>query len=249
MSRILSFAPDARPAVSVRHRTSVGTTASAARSITQPADPGCLGRDPYSWGFDPIVDVARERMYAQEALVPPPADPGDGWALDLIQAARCLEVAARLTIDLPRAGVHDVARTMDAILEAAQLVGLPVGQIIFEIPNEEWVPGQAVIRHVLADYRGTGFAVALDHFGAGYAGLGALAEFHPDMIKIDSFLIEGIHDSRSKQAAVKGILSVARDLHIDVVAMGVEEVDEASWLQAQGVRLMQGPYVAALCPI
>ncbi len=210
-------------------------------------------RTPCAWAFDPIVDVAARRVYAQEALVRLAVDPGaslasvvDDWAQGVIQAARYLGVATRLAIDLPQIGAHGGARVVEALLDAAQRADLPAERLIFEIPYEGWVPGQAVARKALADYRTAGFAVALDHFGVGYAGLGVLADFHPDIIKIDASLVCGIGESRSKQAVVKGVLSVARDFHIELVAMGVEGSCEVSWLQAQGVSFMQGCYATTL---
>ena len=215
------------------------------------ADPRSRVCAPCLWGLDPIVDVACQRIYAQEALVRLAADPGappgglvDNWAEGVIQAARHLGAATRLAIDLPQAGAHGVAGIVETVLDAAQRAGLPAERLIFEIPREEWGPGSAMVHKVLADYRGAGFGVALDHFGVGYAGLGVLVDFHPDFIKIDASLVRGIGESRSKQAVVKGVLSVARDLRIDVTATGVDGAYEVSWLRAQGVSFMQGCYAA-----
>lgn len=57
-------------------RASVGAAASNGESITPLGDPGCLVPDLRSWGLDAVVDVVRRRVYAQEVLVPPAADPG-----------------------------------------------------------------------------------------------------------------------------------------------------------------------------
>jgi EAL domain-containing protein (putative c-di-GMP-specific phosphodiesterase class I) len=55
-----------------------------------------------------------------------------------------------------------------------------------------------------------GFWTALDDFGAGYAGLGLLAQLQPDLIKIDMELLRDIHLSHAKQAIVAGIVGIAR---------------------------------------
>ncbi|MHB1513028.1 MAG: EAL domain-containing protein [Acidiferrobacter sp.] len=228
-------------------------TESEAETIKGRVDLGSPVRAPGSWGLDPIVDVVCKRLYAQEALVRVVADPAtlsrslvDSWVQGVIQAAQYLGAATRLAIDLPRVGTYGAAQMVEAVLDAGRLAGLSAEQWIFEIPCEEWGPGPAMAREALVDYRGAGFHVALDHFGVGYAGLGLLADFHPDIIKIDASLVRGIGESRGKQATVKGILSVARELHIDVAAMGVDGAYEASWLRAQGVFLMQGCYAATL---
>jgi EAL domain-containing protein (putative c-di-GMP-specific phosphodiesterase class I) len=82
--------------------------------------------------------------------------------------------------------------------------------------------------------------VAIDDFGAGFSGLNLLAEFQPDMIKLDMNLLRHIESRSPRQSIVRAIITVCNDLGIDVVAEGVETADEFSWLENEGVRLFQG---------
>lgn len=84
----------------------------------------------------------------------------------------------------------------------------------------------------------------IDDFGAGHSGLNLLAEFQPDIIKIDMALIRDIHLHRPRQAIVAGALAICRDLAITVVAEGIESQDEANYLRDAGVRYMQGYWFA-----
>ncbi|MEO1133392.1 MAG: EAL domain-containing protein, partial [Cyanobacteria bacterium J06639_1] len=108
-------------------------------------------------------------------------------------------------------------------------------------PMKDDIPHlQSIIRH----YQQTGFLTAIDDFGAGYAGLNLLADLQTDLIKLDMALIRDIHRSHSRQAIVRGILQVCRDLSIRVVAEGVETREEFVMLRNFGVELFQGYYFA-----
>ena len=80
----------------------------------------------------------------------------------------------------------------------------------------------------------------IDDFGAGHAGLGLLANFQPDVIKLDMDLIRGVDASRARQAIVAGVVGIARALDITVLAEGVETEAELVTLQAAGINLVQG---------
>jgi EAL domain-containing protein (putative c-di-GMP-specific phosphodiesterase class I) len=85
---------------------------------------------------------------------------------------------------------------------------------------------------------------AIDDFGSGYAGLGLLAKFQPDVIKIDMDLIRGVDRSPARQGIVAGILVMARAMNVTVIAEGVETMEEVDALRSAGVRLLQGYHFA-----
>ena len=85
-----------------------------------------------------------------------------------------------------------------------------------------------------------GLKVAIDHFGAGYSGLNMLADFQPSQIKIDMKLVGGIERNGSRQAIVRAVVQACTDLGIDVIAEGVESLQEYAWFSEHGVRPFQG---------
>jgi EAL domain-containing protein (putative c-di-GMP-specific phosphodiesterase class I) len=93
---------------------------------------------------------------------------------------------------------------------------------------------------VIRECRKQGLRIAIDDFGAGYSGLNLLAEFQPGIIKLDRQLMQAIDGSRPRQAIVRGVLSVCRDLDILPVAEGVETEAEFRTLRAMGIDLFQG---------
>ncbi len=110
------------------------------------------------------------------------------------------------------------------------------------------------VRRIIAAYRAQGFTTAIDDFGAGYAGLGLLAELHPDVIKLDMMLIRGIDTSAVKRSIVAAVVALGADLGIEPLAEGIETPGELATLRALGVRLCQGylfakPETGALPPV
>ncbi|MCF3642740.1 EAL domain-containing protein [Rhizobium sp. TRM95111] len=90
----------------------------------------------------------------------------------------------------------------------------------------------------LRELRAMGISIAIDDFGTGYSALNYLARFPIDTLKIDRSFINGA-DKRSSEL-VKAILSIARCLGQSVVAEGVETVEQAAFLAANGCEAAQG---------
>ncbi len=89
-----------------------------------------------------------------------------------------------------------------------------------------------------------GFSTALDDFGAGYANLDLLTELTPDTLKLDRQLIQGIHLDPRRQTLVRAVVNIATELDIQLVAEGIEQVEEARWLLYQGISRQQGFFFA-----
>jgi EAL domain-containing protein (putative c-di-GMP-specific phosphodiesterase class I) len=211
--------------------------------------------------FQPIVDASTREVYAYEALVRGGQGQPAGWVLEQItpgsmyrfdQTCRVLaiESAARLGMDahlsinfIPNA-VYEPASCIRLTLAAAERVGFPVDRLMFELTEGERIIDPAHALSILSYYHQRGFVTAIDDFGAGFAGLGLLAQFQPQVLKVDMLLVRGIDHSRPKQVIVGGILHMARELGSRVVAEGVETVDEFRWLRGAGVELFQGYLVA-----
>jgi EAL domain-containing protein (putative c-di-GMP-specific phosphodiesterase class I) len=71
-----------------------------------------------------------------------------------------------------------------------------------------------------------------------------LAEYQPNYIKLDRNIIADIHENYVKQTIVKGIGSICKQLCIEMIAEGVEKVEEYQWLRQAGINIFQGYYFA-----
>jgi EAL domain-containing protein (putative c-di-GMP-specific phosphodiesterase class I) len=100
------------------------------------------------------------------------------------------------------------------------------------------------VLRILRDYHGRGFTTAIDDFGAGFAGLNLLAQFQPQVLKVDMELVRGIDASAVKQAIVQGVALIASRLGSRLVAEGVETRAELDCLRGLGIELFQGYLLA-----
>lgn len=233
-------------------------------STTSEEQRGCAGQCAngldfsFTMAFQPIVDLASGGVWAHEALVRGTEGQGAGWILAKVtdanryafdQACRikAIELAsglglngARLSINFLPNAVYRPEACIQATLAAAQRTGFPTDRLVFEVSESERVIDHAHLEGIFQEYKRQGFLTAIDDFGAGFSGLNLLAEFQPDVIKLDMALTRNIDSDRARRSIVKAILSVCTDLGITPVAEGIETVDEARTLRDLGVTLMQG---------
>lgn len=211
----------------------------------------------FSMAFQPIVDLRDNSIFAYEALVRGCDGSGaaailgkvneqNRYAFDQACRVKAVELASRLQIPcfvsinfLPNA-VYQAATCIRATLEAARRYGFPTERLIFEITENEELVDKEHLKSIIREYRLKGFKTAIDDFGAGYSGLNLLAEFQPDIIKLDMALVRSICTDPVRQAIVKGILGVCIALNIDVIAEGVETKAELQQLLALGINFYQG---------
>jgi EAL domain-containing protein (putative c-di-GMP-specific phosphodiesterase class I) len=97
---------------------------------------------------------------------------------------------------------------------------------------------------VLADLSRLGTKLAIDDFGTGYSSMSYLRDLMPDVIKIDRSFITGVGRERSAGALAKGMIGLAHDLGLTVIAEGVEDNLQLSFLQRHDCDLVQG-YLAS----
>ncbi len=111
---------------------------------------------------------------------------------------------------------------------------------MFEVTEAEPSRDVGHLRSIFSAYKRHGMITAIDDFGAGHSGLSMLADFQPDVIKIDMGLVRNIHADRARHAIARPIVMLCRELNISVIAEGVETFDEAITMRELGVRLFQG---------
>lgn len=238
---------------------------------------GCTGGEAlpfaFTMAFHPIVDIGRGEIWGYEALVRGLEGQGAGQILGMVDEAnrykfdqacrvKAIELAGtlfpndqtRLSINFMPNAVYEPAACIRATLDAARRVGFAHRQIMFEFTENERMTDVAHVQRIVAEYRKQGFITALDDFGAGYAGLNLLASFQPDLIKLDMEMIRGIATSPARQIIVAGVIAMARQLGVSVIAEGVETEAELAALREAGIALFQGylfakPAVASLPPV
>jgi EAL domain-containing protein (putative c-di-GMP-specific phosphodiesterase class I) len=214
--------------------------------------------------FQPIVDLRTGRPWAYEALVR--GAEGESAASVLTQvtaenryafdqqcrvaaiegavAAGLLETDARLSINFLPNAVYSPKACIQLTLRTAQATGLPTDRLMFEFTENEEMDDPGHVMNIVETYRQMGFTTALDDFGAGYAGLGLLARFQPDVIKLDMALLRGIDASEPRRLIVEAMVGLCRRLGVAVIAEGIETRGELDAVRTIGIELVQGYLLA-----
>jgi diguanylate cyclase (GGDEF)-like protein/PAS domain S-box-containing protein len=99
-------------------------------------------------------------------------------------------------------------------------------------------PGRIIA--TLDELRRTGIRVAIDDFGTGYSSFAALAELPIDILKIDKRFIDNITRTDQGHGFVKAIMQLAHTLHLETIAEGVEQPEQARALNRLGCTQLQG---------
>ena len=218
---------------------------------------------PFSMAFQPIVDVASNKTYAHEALVRgtrgegaytilSSVDDTSRYAFDQLCRVRAIEMASRLiprdddaclSINFMPNAVYEPRACIRLTLEAAKRTGFPLDRIIFEFTETEKLDTTHLL-NILQTYKAIGFKTAIDDFGAGHAGLLLLAQFQPDLVKIDMELIRGIDSSPVKRSILRHLLRLLNELDVVPICEGVETPQELRVVQDLGVHLIQGYLLA-----
>jgi EAL domain-containing protein (putative c-di-GMP-specific phosphodiesterase class I) len=101
---------------------------------------------------------------------------------------------------------------------------------------------------LLRELKGLGVTLALDDFGTGYSSLSYLRRFPFDILKIDRSFIRDLTTDPDDAELTLSIISMAHSLRLQVVAEGVETLEQLQFLQAHGCDLIQGFYFSKPLP-
>ncbi|GAB3378054.1 putative bifunctional diguanylate cyclase/phosphodiesterase [Azotobacter armeniacus] len=131
----------------------------------------------------------------------------------------------------------DLAGSLLAILEEERT---PPGLLELEITESALLDAGEEVQRTLARLKAAGMPLLLDDFGTGYASLTYLQQFPFDGIKIDRQFVAGLPESEHSVALVRGILTMAKHLGLHVVAEGVSNEHQATFLRLNGCPSLQG---------
>ena len=212
--------------------------------------------------YQPIIDLGHNRMVGCEALARWTSKDGTvtsiGEVIDQVEANETY--AMDLTIRMLGFIRKDLAPLLAAHPHFTVSVNIPpimIGsgkvislledsnlaeyhsQLVGEITERQALNenGRGAIRVAREEL---GMKVAIDDFGTGQSGLQQLIGLEVDILKIDQSFVEQIGKNVDAERLVRAIAALATVLDVDVVAEGVETVDQASFLRAIGVDKAQG---------
>ncbi|MDF4004724.1 GGDEF domain-containing protein [Luteibacter sp. PPL552] len=215
--------------------------------------------------FQPVMHIDSGQIVAHEGLIRsalPPFDLTPPDLLDLarargrlgafeLAAARCiahrfvaLGLPGRLLVNLSSYAIVQEGVRAEDVIEALSVPGFDIGRVTIEITERDIVDNAARLAHALGYLRARGVRVALDDFGNGHSNFEMWNEVHPEIVKIDRYLINGLAQSAERLAIVRALCSVAETLGAELVGEGVESEADLRMLRELGIPYAQGFLIA-----
>lgn len=206
--------------------------------------------------WQPIVRWSDREVVAYEALMRPQGGelPHPGAVLEAAEdLGRVADVAAavqrRIATEAPEApaavqlfvNLHPRDLFDDALLAQDGPLVPFAGRICLEITERAALDRRLdEVQSRVKRLRKLGFRIVVDDLGAGYAGLASFAQLAPDVVKLDLSLVRDVHLDPVRQRLIRSMFELCVDLGIDMVAEGVETLEERDCLVALGCDLLQG---------
>ena len=134
------------------------------------------------------------------------------------------------------------------ILDVLAETGLAPGALVLEITERLMMRNLAENTRTMEALAEKGVGIAIDDFGTGYSSLSHLKRFPVSTLKIDRSFVQGIPHSGHDRAITCAMVTLGRELHLDVIAEGVENGQQLDFLLSCGCRRIQGFYFARPMP-
>lgn len=135
-------------------------------------------------------------------------------------------------------------RFVDGVRRVLAESDLAPSALMLELTESVLLRRDERIHSDLMELKVTGVRLAIDDFGTGYSSLSYLRELPIDVLKIDKSFVDGIAISEQRLALVKGIIQIARTLHLKVIAEGIETEVQRDLLVSMGCQFGQGYLLA-----
>ena len=247
----------------------------AARVDVETALHGAIARGEMRLYNQPIVDISTGRLSGFEALIRWERTPGQvippggfveiaeeigminelgAWALHeaLATLRRWTDeglVGRTTTMSVnvsPRQiGDPGFAAVVRSALDAT---GMQPSRLWLEITETTMIEEPELAERTLRDVRAMGVRVALDDFGTGYSSLSMLRRFPIERIKIDRAFINGIADRAYDRSLVRTLVTMGQSMALDLVAEGIETVQQLQTLREMGCDKAQGYLISRPMP-
>lgn len=223
--------------------------------------------------YQPKYSTADETLYGAEALVrwrtdrdtlvPPgefiPAFERSGKIAELDryvfrQVCRDLrkwldegKEAVPVSVNLSRVNLLDPSVAGEYRAEAAKL-DVPAGLLELEVTESAFAQDAAALEESMRRLGAAGFSLSVDDFGSEYSSLKMLYDVPAQTIKLDRDFLNGLGFGERGEAVVSSVIGLAEQLHMSVVAEGVETREQLEFLKKIRCTAVQGYYFSPPVP-
>ncbi len=122
--------------------------------------------------------------------------------------------------------------------------GVPASSLVLEVTESRLLRHPLAAMEILTRLRLKRVGLSIDDFGTGHSSLAQLRDIPFDELKVDQGFVHGAHRDASRRAILEASLGMARQLGIESVAEGVEDLDDWNFLRTTGCDVAQGYFIA-----
>ncbi|SDD37695.1 diguanylate cyclase (GGDEF) domain-containing protein [Cupriavidus sp. YR651] len=133
-----------------------------------------------------------------------------------------------------------LANFPETVARCLQSAGLPAGSLTIEVTEGILVDGGETTIETFRRVRQLGVGMSIDDFGTGYSGLGYLTRLPISKLKIDKSFVDDLAMPGHDRAVAAAIIALGHQLHLQVVAEGVESMAQFEFLRGEGCDAVQG---------
>ncbi len=152
-----------------------------------------------------------------------------------------------LSVNLSAAELRDDL-LIKRVQHALDSTGLSATQLVLEVTESTLMDDSSAGQAAFRQLRELGVRVHMDDFGTGYSSLSYLHRFELVALKIDGSFIGKLHENEGAEEIVRTVLTIARDLKLEVIAEGVERKAQLERLRSLGCQYAQGYLFAPPLP-
>ena len=140
-------------------------------------------------------------------------------------------------------------RLIQKIDQITSEIEIDAHRLRFELTESILIENTDDVKNVLESIKERNIQLSIDDFGTGFSCMSYLHQFPIDCLKLDKSFVENMDSDKDSTAIVKGIISLAKNLNMGVVAEGVEDRSQLTLLQEIGCDCAQGYFFSsALTP-
>jgi EAL domain-containing protein (putative c-di-GMP-specific phosphodiesterase class I) len=157
-------------------------------------------------------------------------------------------------LELPRVSVNvsamQLREAFPAEVEAVLAeTGLPAEALQVELTESIMIDRRDSALRIVEALRELGVHTSVDDFGTGYSSLAYLTRLPLNELKIDRSFVVGLGRGERNAELVRGIIAMARSLHLELVVEGVESPEELAFFRREGAAVIQGYLFSAPVPL
>ena len=146
-----------------------------------------------------------------------------------------------ISVNMSRLHFNDGGLTKK-LVQLTDKYHLPHHLLELELTESAFLKNEKALISIMGELQAEGFIFSMDDFGTGYSSLSTLRTLPFDIVKLDRAFISDVTNNGRGPIVARNTIALAKDLHMQIVAEGVETLEQARFLLGCGCNCAQGFY-------